>query len=165
VRLFEQQANSFPMVLEAVLLPGAGAGCRYIDTQSQSVLPCFVPSSRAFSLPFHLIFPLLSFESVLHLSDIGYRAPPRQYHARIMSNPRSSACEWNKHMDSHERPYKCHTSPCDLNKDMDKHKHSYKNQGAGRALNPGFTYSGGLLRHQGEVHKKYTQAWYMYSLT
>ncbi len=42
-------------------------------------------------------------------------------------------CEWNKHMDRHERPYKCHEAGCDLN--------------------PGFTYSGGLLRHQREVHK------------
>ncbi|KAK5453515.1 hypothetical protein LTS15_006700 [Exophiala xenobiotica] len=43
------------------------------------------------------------------------------------------ACEWNKHMDRHERPYKCHEAGCELN--------------------PGFTYSGGLLRHQREVHK------------
>ncbi|EXJ77031.1 hypothetical protein A1O3_10188 [Capronia epimyces CBS 606.96] len=42
-------------------------------------------------------------------------------------------CEWNKHMDRHERPYKCLESGCELN--------------------PGFTYSGGLLRHQREVHK------------
>jgi hypothetical protein len=42
-------------------------------------------------------------------------------------------CEWNKHMDRHERPYKCHEAGCELN--------------------PGFTYSGGLLRHQREVHK------------
>lgn len=42
-------------------------------------------------------------------------------------------CEWNKHMDRHERPYKCNESSCELN--------------------PGFTYSGGLLRHQREVHK------------
>jgi len=43
-------------------------------------------------------------------------------------------CEWNKHMDKHERPYKCTESGCE------------KLQG--------FTYSGGLLRHQREVHKK-----------
>ncbi len=42
-------------------------------------------------------------------------------------------CEWNKHMDRHERPYKCHE--------------------AGSGPNPGFTYSGGPLMHQGEVHK------------
>jgi hypothetical protein len=42
-------------------------------------------------------------------------------------------CEWNKHMDRHERPYKCREVGCELN--------------------PGFTYSGGLLRHQREVHK------------
>ncbi|KAJ5480241.1 hypothetical protein N7530_005750 [Penicillium desertorum] len=37
-------------------------------------------------------------------------------------------CEWNKHMDKHDRPYKCYEPNCD------------KIQG--------FTYSGGLLRHQ-----------------
>jgi len=42
-------------------------------------------------------------------------------------------CEWNKHMDKHDRPYKCSEPGCD------------KVQG--------FTYSGGLLRHQREVHK------------
>ena len=41
--------------------------------------------------------------------------------------------EWNKHMDRHERPYKCREASCELS--------------------PGFTYSGGLLRHQREVHK------------
>lgn len=44
------------------------------------------------------------------------------------------ACEWNKHMDKHERPYKCLEHGCE------------------RLL--GFTYSGGLLRHNREVHKK-----------
>ncbi|KAF2665194.1 hypothetical protein BT63DRAFT_443459 [Microthyrium microscopicum] len=42
-------------------------------------------------------------------------------------------CEWSKHMDKHERPYKCAEPGCE------------KLQG--------FTYSGGLLRHQREVHK------------
>ena len=42
-------------------------------------------------------------------------------------------CDWNKHMDRHQRPYKCFVPGCELN--------------------PGFTYSGGLLRHQREVHK------------
>ncbi|KAL2397957.1 hypothetical protein ABEF93_006563 [Exophiala dermatitidis] len=42
-------------------------------------------------------------------------------------------CEWNKHMDRHERPYKCTEVGCELTQ--------------------GFTYSGGLLRHQREVHK------------
>ncbi|OJD16419.1 hypothetical protein AJ78_03406 [Emergomyces pasteurianus Ep9510] len=42
-------------------------------------------------------------------------------------------CEWNKHMDKHDRPYKCTNPDC------------------GKML--GFTYSGGLLRHQREVHK------------
>ncbi|KAI9729451.1 MAG: hypothetical protein M1834_006832 [Cirrosporium novae-zelandiae] len=43
-------------------------------------------------------------------------------------------CEWNKHMDKHDRPYKC-TEP-------------------GCSKMQGFTYSGGLLRHMREVHMK-----------
>lgn len=42
-------------------------------------------------------------------------------------------CEWSKHMDKHDRPYKCLVKGCE------------KLQG--------FTYSGGLLRHEREVHK------------
>ncbi|KAL6150152.1 hypothetical protein ACJQWK_02531 [Exserohilum turcicum] len=42
-------------------------------------------------------------------------------------------CEWNRHMDTHDRPYKCNAKGCE------------KLQG--------FTYSGGLLRHEREVHK------------
>ncbi|KAF1944035.1 hypothetical protein EJ02DRAFT_432805 [Clathrospora elynae] len=42
-------------------------------------------------------------------------------------------CEWSKHMDKHDRPYKCIVKGCE------------KLQG--------FTYSGGLLRHEREVHK------------
>ncbi|KAI1081354.1 hypothetical protein F5B20DRAFT_535784 [Whalleya microplaca] len=41
-------------------------------------------------------------------------------------------CEWSKHMDKHTRPYKCGFSGCEKL--------------------PGFTYSGGLLRHEREVH-------------
>ncbi|KAI9680325.1 MAG: hypothetical protein M1829_001211 [Trizodia sp. TS-e1964] len=44
-------------------------------------------------------------------------------------------CEWSKHMDKHERPYRCNEPGCE------------KLQG--------FTYSGGLLRHEREVHKKH----------
>jgi hypothetical protein len=43
--------------------------------------------------------------------------------------------EWNRHMDHHERPYKCHEPGCEASR--------------------GFTYPGGLLRHQREVHKVY----------
>ncbi|KAF1982466.1 hypothetical protein K402DRAFT_340339 [Aulographum hederae CBS 113979] len=42
-------------------------------------------------------------------------------------------CEWGKHMDKHDRPYKCKLPGCE------------------KLL--GFTYSGGLLRHKREVHK------------
>jgi hypothetical protein len=45
-------------------------------------------------------------------------------------------CEWNKHMDRHERPYKCNEPGCETTQ--------------------GFTYSGGLLRHQREVHKMHS---------
>ncbi|CAG8953324.1 hypothetical protein HYFRA_00003533 [Hymenoscyphus fraxineus] len=41
-------------------------------------------------------------------------------------------CEWSKHMDKHDRPYKCPADGCEKL--------------------PGFTYSGGLLRHEREVH-------------
>ncbi|KAF3761169.1 hypothetical protein M406DRAFT_348455 [Cryphonectria parasitica EP155] len=44
-------------------------------------------------------------------------------------------CEWSKHMDKHERPYVCTVKGCE------------KVQG--------FTYSGGLLRHEREVHGKH----------
>ncbi|KAL2000271.1 hypothetical protein VTN02DRAFT_3334 [Thermoascus thermophilus] len=57
-------------------------------------------------------------------------------HPDCQANPPTfrRPCEWNKHMDKHDRPYKCMEPGCD------------KIQG--------FTYSGGLLRHQREVHKK-----------
>ena len=57
-------------------------------------------------------------------------------HAECSNDPPTfrRPCEWNKHMDKHDRPYKCVEPGCD------------KIQG--------FTYSGGLLRHQREVHKK-----------
>ncbi|KKK20736.1 C2H2 transcription factor [Aspergillus rambellii] len=57
-------------------------------------------------------------------------------HAECQASPPTfrRPCEWNKHMDKHDRPYKCQEPGCD------------KIQG--------FTYSGGLLRHQREVHKK-----------
>ncbi|KAG8626744.1 hypothetical protein KVT40_005689 [Elsinoe batatas] len=41
-------------------------------------------------------------------------------------------CEWTKHFDKHDRPYKCKDPAC--------------------SKLQGFTYSGGLLRHQREVH-------------
>ena len=44
-------------------------------------------------------------------------------------------CEWSKHMDKHDRPYRCPDAACVKLK--------------------GFTYSGGLLRHQREVHKQH----------
>lgn len=47
----------------------------------------------------------------------------------------SRKCEWNKHMDKHERPYRCMVEGCENL--------------------PGFTYSGGLLRHEREVHGKH----------
>ncbi|KAI1270606.1 hypothetical protein F5Y18DRAFT_17700 [Xylariaceae sp. FL1019] len=44
-------------------------------------------------------------------------------------------CEWSKHMDKHERPYKCQAQGCEKL--------------------PGFTYAGGLLRHGREVHNQH----------
>lgn len=71
------------------------------------------------------------------------RSPPRDPaglfvcdHQDCHANPPTFTrkCEWNKHLDRHERPYKCHEPGCDIT--------------------AGFTYSGGLLRHLREVHKK-----------
>ncbi|EMR65453.1 putative c2h2 transcription factor protein [Eutypa lata UCREL1] len=44
-------------------------------------------------------------------------------------------CEWNKHMDKHDRPYHCEREGCEKL--------------------PGFTYTGGLLRHEREVHNEH----------
>lgn len=71
------------------------------------------------------------------------REPPRNENGEIICQHEACRdksevfrrpCEWNKHMDKHERPYKCNEPTCEQN--------------------PGFTYSGGLLRHMREVHKK-----------
>ncbi|KAF1846885.1 uncharacterized protein K460DRAFT_278146 [Cucurbitaria berberidis CBS 394.84] len=66
--------------------------------------------------------------------------PPRNKDGKMMCRHRECAdlffdrkCEWSKHMDKHDRPYKCLVKGCE------------KLQG--------FTYSGGLLRHEREVHK------------
>ncbi|KAI5303298.1 hypothetical protein KEM56_007697 [Ascosphaera pollenicola] len=75
------------------------------------------------------------------------REPPRNSEGQICCDHpdcKSTApvfrrpCEWNKHMDKHDRPYKCMEPECNKM--------------------PGFTYSGGLLRHQREVHKMHTPA-------
>ncbi|KAL1598415.1 hypothetical protein SLS59_006699 [Nothophoma quercina] len=66
--------------------------------------------------------------------------PPRNHEAKMICKHQECAgltfdrkCEWSKHMDKHDRPYKCLVKGCE------------KLQG--------FTYSGGLLRHEREVHK------------
>lgn len=65
------------------------------------------------------------------------REPPRDEDGQIFCRHKDCEgknvrfrrpCEYNKHMDRHERPYRCGNSACEQN--------------------PGFTYSGGLLRHQ-----------------
>jgi hypothetical protein len=99
-----------------------------------------------------LASPAMSTSQSPHNSESGTRhrvsvqraqEPPRNAkdeiycnHEECEANPPTfrRRCEWNKHMDKHERPYKCTESGCE------------KLQG--------FTYSGGLLRHQREVHKK-----------
>ncbi|KAH8725915.1 hypothetical protein GQ44DRAFT_615096 [Phaeosphaeriaceae sp. PMI808] len=66
--------------------------------------------------------------------------PPRNQDGKMLCIHQECAgisfdrkCEWSKHMDKHDRPYKCNFKGCE------------KLQG--------FTYSGGLLRHEREVHK------------
>lgn len=56
-------------------------------------------------------------------------------HAQEQPPVFSRKCEWRKHMDKHERPYVCEEPECDNIR--------------------GFTYSGGLLRHQREVHRQH----------
>lgn len=72
------------------------------------------------------------------------RSPPRNAVGQICCDHSDCAgkdvtfrrrCEWSKHMDKHERPWKCNEPGCETS--------------------PGFTYSGGLLRHQREVHRMY----------
>jgi len=66
--------------------------------------------------------------------------PPRNHEGKMVCKHSECTgvtfdrkCEWSKHMDKHDRPYKCNVKGCE------------KLQG--------FTYSGGLLRHEREVHK------------
>ena len=83
----------------------------------------------------------------------SHRSPPRSPRSPPRDPPRNddgdiycehTACQdkglkfskihhWKKHMDRHERPYKCQAKVCERL--------------------PGFTYPGGLRRHQREVHK------------
>ncbi|KAI9847331.1 MAG: hypothetical protein M1838_000940 [Thelocarpon superellum] len=87
----------------------------------------------------------------------GHRAPPRPRAVRDREAPKNEhgefycnheecaqaspiptfvrRCEWSKHLDKHERPYRCTEAGCE------------KLQG--------FTYSGGLSRHEREVHSKH----------
>ncbi|KAJ5471989.1 hypothetical protein N7539_008558 [Penicillium diatomitis] len=78
-----------------------------------------------------------------HLSVRHPRDPPKNTEGQIYCDHTDCQaapptfrrpCEWKKHMDKHDRPYKCYEPGCD------------KIQG--------LTYSGGLLHHQREVHKK-----------
>ncbi|KZF23637.1 hypothetical protein L228DRAFT_238176 [Xylona heveae TC161] len=82
--------------------------------------------------------------STLPMLRARLRDPPRDSHGRIYCCHRDCdpnppvfkrRCEWNKHMDKHERPYRCLDPAC--------------------AKLSGFTYSGGLLRHEREVHRKH----------
>ncbi|KAL3422504.1 C2H2 transcription factor [Phlyctema vagabunda] len=71
-------------------------------------------------------------------------SPPKDANGRFLCNwlgcteeikDFGRKCEWSKHMDKHDRPYKCPSEGCEKL--------------------PGFTYSGGLLRHEREVHNKH----------
>ncbi|EXJ53690.1 uncharacterized protein A1O5_13045 [Cladophialophora psammophila CBS 110553] len=70
------------------------------------------------------------------------RAPPRNDKGQIFCDHVDCGdrtkifwrlCDWSRHIDTHQRPYKCYEPGCEL------------------IL--GFTYNGGLLRHYREVHK------------
>ncbi|KAI4286996.1 MAG: hypothetical protein L6R35_003753 [Caloplaca aegaea] len=79
-------------------------------------------------------------------SSIGRKGeePPRDASGQMTCNhPKcvstspvfARRCEWTKHMDKHTRPYICNLPGCEKVR--------------------GFTYSGGLSRHQREVHREY----------
>ncbi|EJP67591.1 C2H2 transcription factor [Beauveria bassiana ARSEF 2860] len=66
-------------------------------------------------------------------ADGRFHCPLEDCKEAVRSFPRK--CEWNKHMDKHERPYRCLAEGCEKL--------------------PGFTYPGGLSRHEREVHNKH----------
>ncbi|KAL2038185.1 hypothetical protein N7G274_009133 [Stereocaulon virgatum] len=93
--------------------------------------------------------PLVASPSVAGSSDFRRSSrrsqePPRNVQGIMYCDHRECAdnppvfprkCEWSKHMDKHNRPYVCEEPGCEK-------------------IN-GFTYSGGLSRHQREVHRQH----------
>lgn len=84
------------------------------------------PSSRSKPIP-------KPDRDVVKSADGKYHCPMEECKEDVRAFSRK--CEWNKHMDKHERPYRCPAVGCENL--------------------PGFTYSGGLLRHEREVHNKH----------
>ncbi|KOS23148.1 Zinc finger protein 76 [Escovopsis weberi] len=99
------------------------------------------PHPQALSLPQQhqppppsRVKPIPKPERVVHKQADGkFHCPLEDCKEEVRSFSRK--CEWNKHMDKHERPYRCAAEGCENL--------------------PGFTYSGGLLRHEREVHGKH----------
>ncbi|RFU77216.1 hypothetical protein TARUN_4997 [Trichoderma arundinaceum] len=86
------------------------------------------------SSPSSRIKPIIKPEREVHKkSDGKFHCPLDDCKEEVRAFSRK--CEWNKHMDKHERPYRCPAEGCENL--------------------PGFTYSGGLLRHEREVHGKH----------
>ncbi|KAM3452233.1 hypothetical protein MY3296_004671 [Beauveria thailandica] len=85
-----------------------------------------LPSSRIRSIP-------KPSRAVSKQADGRFHCPLEDCKEEVRAYLRK--CEWNKHMDKHERPYRCPAEGCENL--------------------PGFTYSGGLLRHEREVHNKH----------
>ncbi|UKZ65817.1 uncharacterized protein TrAtP1_007007 [Trichoderma atroviride] len=86
------------------------------------------------SSPSSRIKPIIKPEREVHKkSDGKFHCPLDDCKEELRAFSRK--CEWNKHMDKHERPYRCPAEGCENL--------------------PGFTYSGGLLRHEREVHGKH----------
>ncbi|KAK5992208.1 hypothetical protein PT974_05609 [Cladobotryum mycophilum] len=92
------------------------------------------PSPGAGSPPTSRVKPIPKPDREVHKkSDGKFHCPLDDCTEEVRAFSRK--CEWNKHMDKHERPYRCPAEGCENL--------------------PGFTYSGGLLRHEREVHGKH----------
>ncbi|KAF4979497.1 hypothetical protein FZEAL_4317 [Fusarium zealandicum] len=115
---------SFPSPIEAAMQ--APSLDPLPDDKELSPSPGSPPASRIKPIP-------KPDRDVVKQADGKFHCPMDDCKEEVRSFSRK--CEWNKHMDKHERPYRCPAEGCENL--------------------PGFTYSGGLLRHEREVHGKH----------
>ncbi|KKA29394.1 hypothetical protein TD95_003863 [Thielaviopsis punctulata] len=127
VNVTSDVVNTVPMVEEDAVLNSTSLPAQDTTVSSQS-------QTQSPSQPKARTRPITKPEREIHKQSDG------KYHCTFADcsdahRAFNRRCEWNKHMDKHERPYRCDQSGCEKL--------------------PGFTYSGGLLRHQREVHGKH----------